>query len=77
MSSFEIGKAYKPVDADEFFPESSALVMIGRSFVCHHIDPQGDCWSMDVTYKGNTCMDGQGWCVASQRDLKKGRVIAA
>nr|WP_024308536.1 hypothetical protein [Pseudomonas sp. P818] len=76
MASFEIGKSYKPVYPDSFFSADSWLSLIGESFVCHAIDESGDCWSMDVTFKGDTCMDGEGWCTASPEDLEDGRVIA-
>lgn len=70
---FEIGKRYA-VTVPNFYL-NGGITEVGHEFTCHAVDSDGDCWSMDILFRGEECMDGEGWCAARPEHLKDGRVV--
>lgn len=69
---FEIGRKYRTTE--ENFFTTVGLIRKGQEFTCHHIDNDGDCWSMDVAFRGQFLTDGEGWSAATAGELERGQV---
>ena len=72
--TFKVGSFYKRVketeagDGIKFDSESNV-------FQCHYISDEGCAWTMNCSYDGARCDDdGEGWCVATPKDLNDGAV---
>lgn len=74
MKAFEVGKRYRYLTEPTHL-RYTKLLSEDWSFICHAVDEDGDAWSMDSTFNGNTCMDEEGWCVASLHRLQDGEVV--
>ena len=58
-NQFQVGKTYKLVDVSKCVQTAEVIgngaLVIPDTFVCHHVDSDGDCYSTSagVTWRGN------------------------
>lgn len=74
MSKFKVGKRYRVVDTS-FLVDGVVLTSSDNTFVVSAVDEDGDAWSCDSRYNGKLLDDGEGWCIATARELGLGRVV--
>lgn len=74
LKYFEIGKVYQQVAG--LAAEGIVFDNQDMIFTCHEVmSGSGAAMTMDCTYTGERADDGEGWMVATQRELQDGDFI--
>lgn len=58
QEDLEVGKTYRLVSG-KFV---DGLLKLNETFTVTDIDPDGDVWTRDCTWRGDCRRDRQGWC---------------
>lgn len=71
---FEVGRRYKVV-GDYLEGNATQCINEDNTFTCHRVDIIESCWTMDCSFLGDVCNDGEGYCIATLHRLLCGEVI--
>ena len=77
MKQFIVGRRYEVTSLEKIMTGCSQLYQLkdGKTFKVSAIDDDGDAWSEDVSFEGETLSDGEGWAIGSPQNLEDGSIV--